>query len=86
MNSNNLNVQDIARLISLFKAKLRQYFNFHSKRSSEKTVLHHLYVMQKSDAQSTKFSQHQKSFHVTAYQKNKDILVKFDEISLFLMI
>ncbi len=37
----------------------------------------------KNDVQSVKFSQHQKSFHVIAYQKNKDILVKFDENLLF---
>ncbi len=80
MNSNNLNVSNIARFILFLKAKLRQRFNFHSKRSSEKIISQYLYA--KNDAQSIKFFQHQKSFHAIVYQKNKNILVKFDEIFL----
>ncbi len=71
-------------LILLSKAKLRQRLNFHSERSSEKAVSQHFYA--KNNAQATKFSQHQKSLHVIAYQRNRNILVKFDEIFLFFMI
>ncbi len=37
----------------------------------------------KSDAQSIKFFQHQKPSHVIVYQKNRDILIVFDENFLF---
>ncbi len=78
-----MNVQDITRFIFLFKAKLRQHFNFHSKRSSKKSSLASFVCYAKNDAQLIKFFQYQKSSHVIVYQRNRNIFVKFDEILLF---